>query len=200
MSAEPLKKKVLHIIDGFGTGGAETWLLACVKYLHQHQELGLHFDFLASGGKKGVFDDEVIGYGATVFYQKYSLKNFIGFRKQFKKILNQNDYVAIHDHQDFISGWHFLAGSGSLPVQRIAHWKSLLIARAIENQCFVIGVNRVGQDQNGYFYPGNSMIVDFNGDVICEMNDSESISSSVIDKAEMLAFRSKLPFYKDRIV
>lgn len=121
MSVEPSKKKVLHIIDGFGTGGAETWLLACVKYLHQHQELGLHFDFLASGGKKGLFDDEVIGYGATVFYQKYSLKNIISFRKQFKKILNQNDYVAIHDHQDFISGWHFLAGSGSLPVQRIAH-------------------------------------------------------------------------------
>ena len=90
--------------------------------------------------------------------------------------------------------------SANWPVQRISHWKSLLIARAIENQCFVVGINRVGQDQNGYLYPGNSMIVDFNGEVICEMNDGESISSSVIDKAEMLAFRSKLPFYKDRIV
>lgn len=90
--------------------------------------------------------------------------------------------------------------SANWPVQRISHWKSLLIARAIENQCFVVGINRVGKDQNGYLYPGNSMIVDFNGDVICEMNDSESISSSVIDKAEMLAFRSNLPFYKDRIV
>ncbi len=121
MSVDQSKKKVLHIIDGFGTGGAETWLLACVKYLHQHPELGLHFDFLASGGKKGVFDDEVTGYGATVFYQKYSLKNFFGFRKRFKKILNQNGYAAIHDHQDFISGWHYLAGVGNLPAQRIAH-------------------------------------------------------------------------------
>ncbi|MBK6500588.1 MAG: hypothetical protein IPG00_21555 [Saprospiraceae bacterium] len=90
--------------------------------------------------------------------------------------------------------------SANWPVQRISHWKSLLIARAIENQCFVVGINRVGQDNNGYLYPGNSMIVDFNGEVICEMNDGESISSSVIDKAEMLTFRSKLPFYKDRIV
>ena len=90
--------------------------------------------------------------------------------------------------------------SANWPVQRISHWKSLLIARAIENQCFVVGINRVGQDNNGYLYPGNSMIVDFNGEVICEMNDGESISSSVIDKTEMLAFRSKLPFYKDRIV
>ena len=51
MSAETGEKRVLHIIDSFGTGGAETWLLACVKYLHQHPELGTQFDFLASGGK-----------------------------------------------------------------------------------------------------------------------------------------------------
>ena len=121
MKAENKKKRVLHIIDSFGTGGAETWLLACVKYLHQHPEINLQFDFLASGGKKGVFDDEIKSYGSEIFYQKYSLTKFFPFRSALRKILNERKYVAIHNHLDFISGWHFLAASCSRPAQLISH-------------------------------------------------------------------------------
>jgi len=115
------KRKVLHIIDSFGSGGAETWLLACVKYLQLHPELDLQFDFLASGGKTGVYDDEVKALGATIYYEKYSLGSFFSFRKRFRKILATGDYCAVHDHQDFISGWHFLAGGKRLPRVRVAH-------------------------------------------------------------------------------
>lgn len=113
--------KVLHIIQGFGPGGAETWLLAAVKYLRQHPELNLQFDFLATGGEKLLFDDEVAAQGCKIFYHKYSLKKFFQFRKQIKKILTANSYTAIHNHQDFIAGWHFLAAGSELPAMRITH-------------------------------------------------------------------------------
>ncbi len=114
-------RKVLHIIDSFGGGGAETWLLATVKYLNQHPELNMQFDFLASGGKEGIYDEEIKQLGSEIFYYKYSLKKIFSFSKQFKNILKQNKYIAVHNHQDFISGWHFLCGIGQLPAIRISH-------------------------------------------------------------------------------
>ena len=115
------ERKVLHIIDSFGGGGAETWLLASVKYLNQHPELNTQFDFLASGGKAGIYDEEIKQLGSQIFYCKYSLKNFAGFGKAFKKILKENKYTAVHNHQDFISGWHFLSAGKCLPFIRISH-------------------------------------------------------------------------------
>lgn len=114
-------RKVLHIIDSFGGGGAETWLLAAVKYLKQHPELNTRFDFLASGGKAGVYDNEIKQLGSEIFYSKYSLKNFPGFGRALKKILKENNYAAVHNHQDFISGWHFLSCKKYLPPVRISH-------------------------------------------------------------------------------
>ena len=116
-----VKKKVLHVIDSFGGGGAETWLLATVKYLNLHPELNMQFDFLASGGKTGIYDEEINQLGSRIFYCKYSLRNFRVFSKAFKQILKENKYTAIHNHQDFISGWHFLSGKGFLPPIRISH-------------------------------------------------------------------------------
>jgi glycosyltransferase involved in cell wall biosynthesis len=113
--------KVLHIIDGFGMGGAETWLLSLVKYLNTHPELNIKFDFLATGGAKVILDDEILNLGSNIFYCKYSLIKIRTFSKFFKKVLKQNKYDVIHNHQDFISGWHFLSAIGQLPSVRISH-------------------------------------------------------------------------------
>lgn len=122
MSAEPAgKRKVLHIIHGFGPGGVETWLVAAVKYLSLHPELNLQFDFLASGGEQKVFDEEVKRYGSKIFYSRYSNKSILSFRTTLTKILRDNNYVAVHDHEDFISGWHFLLAGKTLPGIRISH-------------------------------------------------------------------------------
>jgi glycosyltransferase EpsF len=115
------KRRVLHIIDGFGAGGAETWLLATVKYLKTHPHLNLQFDFLATGGEVRLFDEEIKEQGCKIFYVKYSFKSLFSFRAKLKSILLSNQYDAIHDHQDFISGWHFLLGAGYMPNVRIAH-------------------------------------------------------------------------------
>ena len=54
------------------------------------------------------------------------------------------------------------------PQRRNHAWKTLLQARAIENQCYVVGVNRVGEDGNGIYYSGDSMIVDPLGEILYE--------------------------------
>lgn len=116
-----MKKKVLHIINGFSTGGAETWLLSLVKYLYDNPELNLQFDFLITGGKPLTYDKHILEYGSKIYYLKYSMRNFFKFSTGFKKILKENSYVAIHDHQDFISGWHFLSALGHLPKNKVSH-------------------------------------------------------------------------------
>lgn len=121
MSVEPAQKKVLHIIHGFGPGGVETWLLDAVKYLHTHPELNLKFDFLLTGGVPGIFDEEIKKYGGHIFYVRYSYSSILSFRRQFREVLTENGYVAIHNHQDFISGWHYMLGGKYLPPVRISH-------------------------------------------------------------------------------
>lgn len=83
------------------------------------------------------------------------------------------------------------------PVARIQQWRALLVARAIENQCYVIGVNRVGTDENGYEYNGNSLIIDFKGNILADAGDREGIIEFELNKADLLDYRKSLPFLED---
>lgn len=84
------------------------------------------------------------------------------------------------------------------PDSRIDLWKKLLVARAIENQTFVIGVNRCGVDGNGIRYSGGTMMVDYKGDIISEAQENKENSiTAVIDKTKLEQFRKKFPFYLD---
>lgn len=83
------------------------------------------------------------------------------------------------------------------PKARTHHWKTLLTARAIENQCFVIGVNRVGEDGNGVIHTGNSMVITAKGETLyCKDND-EDVFTITLNKEKLLAARKKFPFEKD---
>lgn len=86
----------------------------------------------------------------------------------------------------------------SWPEIRINAWDALLKARAIENMCFAIGVNRIGEDHNGYRYTGHSQVVDFLGNYSVEPIESESIRFAELDKEKMLQIRQKLGFLNDR--
>lgn len=83
------------------------------------------------------------------------------------------------------------------PERRSHAWKSLLIARAIENQCYVIGVNRVGKDGNGIEHSGDSMLVDPLGEVLFTQAGNEVISTHLLDKDNLTDARSRFPFWKD---
>lgn len=88
--------------------------------------------------------------------------------------------------------------SSNWPVQRIHHWKILLAARAIENQSYVIGINRTGFDENGSEYPGVSLVFDFNGSEILNLGHNAAYNEVILDLNALTTFRSKLPFLKDR--
>ncbi|MDR0801879.1 nitrilase-related carbon-nitrogen hydrolase [Fluviicola sp.] len=83
------------------------------------------------------------------------------------------------------------------PQRRIQHWSALLPARAIENQCYVAGVNRIGTDNTGLEYNGQSRLINLLGEDLSNLSDSESICTVSINYSEMETLRGKLPFLKD---
>jgi omega-amidase len=83
------------------------------------------------------------------------------------------------------------------PEKRIHAWKTLLQARAIENQCYVVGVNRVGDDGNHIHYSGESMIIDPHGEILYNKKDAEDIFTITLDKNKLQSIREKLPFLRD---
>ena len=87
--------------------------------------------------------------------------------------------------------------SANWPAKRIHAWKTLLQARAIENQCYVVGVNRTGKDANDIQYSGESMVIDPMGEVLYTKKDEEDIFTIALDKTHLQNVREKLPFLKD---
>ena len=83
------------------------------------------------------------------------------------------------------------------PKKRILAWKTLLQARAIENQCFVVGVNRVGIDGNNHLYNGNSLLIDPSGEIIFQGSEAEETTTITLQKETLLQNRSQFPFLKD---
>lgn len=95
-------------------------------------------------------------------------------------------------------GYDLLIYVASWPLARVEAWKTLLQARAIENQSYVIGVNRVGKDGNDYTYSGDSCVVDYAGNVIYRATGVEQHSTLSLDYDAQQLFRRKLPYLKDQ--
>ena len=83
------------------------------------------------------------------------------------------------------------------PERRVLAWTSLLRARAIENQSYVIGVNRTGDDGNKIPYTGESMAVDPMGEILYHKNDEEDVFTVTLDRSDLEKTREKFPFWKD---
>ena len=96
---------------------------------------------------------------------------------------NRGDYDMIL----YVANW---------PTVRISAWNALLRARAVENQCYVAGVNRVGDDPSGH-YAGDSAFVDFKGRTMAEAGDREQTLSAAFDSDALEAFRCKFPAWRD---
>lgn len=86
----------------------------------------------------------------------------------------------------------------SWPQKRDYAWKSLLRARAIENQCFVIGVNRVGEDGNGFSYSGDSMVIPPLGNEVSYCcTGKEEVATHVLSRDLIIEVRERFPFLLD---
>jgi len=96
-----------------------------------------------------------------------------------------------------LAGAELLLVPAEWPAQRLHHWRTLVTARAIENQCFVLACNRVGDDGKNRF-PGHSMVVDPFGEVLAEGGEGEEILLAEIDLAQVADVRQRIPSLKDR--
>jgi predicted amidohydrolase len=131
------------------------------------------------------------------FFEKGTEKTIVEFRGW--KILLQICYDlrfpcfsrnALTDRYDialYVANW---------PEARIQPWHTLLQARAIENQCYVMGVNRNGTDANGVLYPGESLAVDVYGN-ICDQATQDDIVQLVCDRTSLEEFKNKFPVLED---
>lgn len=104
--------------------------------------------------------------------------------------------IARNYEIDGIPKYDLLLYVANWPTTRIEHWNILLKARAIENQSYVIGVNRFGQDGHNLLYSGNSSIIDPLGKIECKL-ENQMIFTSTLSKLTLINTRISLPFLKD---
>ncbi|MGV3461508.1 MAG: amidohydrolase [Flavobacterium sp.] len=84
------------------------------------------------------------------------------------------------------------------PEVRIGAWDALLKARAIENMCYVAGVNRIGQDDNGHNYPGHSVAIDYLGNIRGDAGSRDEVITVTLNKKRLVEARKKFGFLNDR--
>lgn len=94
-------------------------------------------------------------------------------------------------------GANVFAVIASWPSARVEHWLTLLKARAIENQAYVIGVNRCGSDPN-HAYPGRSQIISPRGEVLADAGDGETTLAGMLDLPALQSYRHEFPVLEDR--
>lgn len=82
------------------------------------------------------------------------------------------------------------------PSPRVQHWDTLLRARAIENQCYVIGANRVGADKNDLSYPGHSTLIDPKGTILAQ-SDNKGVVQATLELEPLQAYRKAFPAWSD---
>jgi omega-amidase len=93
--------------------------------------------------------------------------------------------------------YDLLINVANWPEKRSIAWQTLLRARAIENQCFVVGVNRTGEDGNKTYYGGDSTIIDPAGEIIYQKNKEEEVVTYTLSKEKITETRNQFPFWKD---
>lgn len=114
----------------------------------------------------------------------YDLRFPAWARNHFNSDTKQADYDLLL----YVANW---------PKPRINAWDALLAARAIENQTYVAGVNRIGLDGNKNEYIGHSTVYDYMGNSIGGLIESDGVLSVKLSVENQIAFRKKLPFLED---
>lgn len=132
--------------------------------------------YLKSGNQKGSFETESVPSAGIICYD-----------------LRFPEWIRTHTSQ----GAEILFVVAQWPLARIDHWRSLLISRAIENQCYVVACNRVGEDPKTEF-GGHSMVINPWGDVISEADTEETLLTASIDLSEVKQIRKQIPIFQDR--
>ena len=138
-----------------------------------------------AGGEKDVYK---AGSAPTVFrWGECNVSTFVCYDLRFPELFREA--VRKSRPELFIVIANF-------PKKRVQHWTRLLQARAIENQCYVMGVNRIGADPY-YEYSGSSIIVDPDGEIIANAGNKEGYVTAELDLPKLSKYRAGLPFLDD---
>jgi omega-amidase len=183
------KKYQVHFVGGSvanrGETGVKNTLLIINKQgnlVHQYNKLHLfklmdeHL-FLEAGAEKGLFELEDCQFAGVICYD-----------------IRFPEWIRSHT----ADGAEALFVVAEWPAPRLNHWRSLLIARAIENQCYVIACNRSGKDPASTFF-GHSMIIDPWGEIVAEAGENEEILTAEIEMDLVKETRKKIPVFEDRL-
>jgi omega-amidase len=153
----------------------------------------MYYDKRRSFGLGG--EDKVFTEGAKetiVTFKDWKLNLQICYDLRFPELIRNRIEASGEPAYDvllYVANW---------PSKRVFHWKTLLQARAIENQCYTIGVNRIGTDGNNLMYSGSSAIYNGLGETVVELNDQESVQTVTLSKSAIQKLRIQLPFLKDK--
>jgi predicted amidohydrolase len=147
------------------------------RHLFAYGEEDKHY---ASGSKRLIAS--VNGWKVNLMVC-YDLRFPVWARQQFDEDRNFEYDVLI-----YVANW---------PERRNTAWKSLLRARAIENQCYVIGVNRVGNDGSDIYHSGDSTVIDPLGEILYEKAHDEDIFTIQLNKDQLNSIRKKFQFWRD---
>lgn len=191
------------------TGPAVTWLRRTAKARNavltgsvMIEESGRYFNrlvwarpdgSLATYDKRHLFryagEEKVYTAGEgqiTPVCRGWRIRPFICYDLRFP-VWTRNLNLA-YDVALFVANW---------PERRSAHWRALLVARAIENQCYVIAVNRVGRDGNGLAYDGGSMVISPTGETLMEGLFEEATPTVTLRRDLLEQYRKDFPTWMD---
>jgi omega-amidase len=170
--AEKRGEGVTNTIHVFDRGGQET---AEYSKIHLFRLMNEHLH-LQAGERRGQFDFEGTPAAAMICYD-------IRFPELARKLA--------------LEGAKILFVPAEWPHPRLHHWRTLLQARAIENQMFVVSCNTVGLSGETMFF-GHSMVIDPWGEVIAEAAEEETILTAEIDLSLVDEVRGRIPVFDDR--
>lgn len=163
---------ITNTIHVFGRDGAE---IAEYSKIHLFRLMDEHKHLLA-GEQPGRFDLEGVPAGAMICYD-------IRFPELFRKLA--------------LAGAKIMFVPAEWPHPRLHHWRTLLQARAIENQMYVVSCNTVGLSGGTSFF-GHSMVIDPWGEVVAEAGEEETILEAEIDLGLVDEVRGRIPVFADR--
>lgn len=160
--------------------------------------------FIEPSGKLSIYDkrkcfslaheDDFFTAGQNeiiVEYKSWKIQLQICYDLRFPEIVRNRmeENVPAYDVILYVANW---------PKKRAEHWKALLKARAIENQCYVVGVNRVGMDGKGLEYSGDSSCYNALGKQEYTIDGIERVEQTTFSYKKLSEIRNSIPFLKDR--
>lgn len=160
----------MFIVDNNGQLIHEYSKLHLFKLMNEHH-------YLTAGKEKGLFDLGGMKSAGVICYD-----------------IRFPEWIRAHTTM----GAEVLFVVAEWPMPRLHHWKTLLLSRAIENQCYVVACNRAGSDPDNEF-AGHSLIIDPWGNILAEADENPGLVSAELDIDMVKQVRSQIPIFDDRL-